>query len=59
MFVCTCVAVLVSQYTEGLKSPQIPTRCGSALALGCLPRFMIHSKLKQVCLKYCVHLLAI
>lgn len=40
--------VLVSQYTEGLKSPQIPTRCGSALALGCLPRFMIHSKLKQI-----------
>eukprot|EP00064_Thunnus_orientalis_P012161 superscaffoldBa00001828_g12195 len=39
--------VLVSQYTEGLKSPQILTRCGSALALGCLPRFMIHSKLKQ------------
>lgn len=40
--------VLVSQYTEGLKSPQILTRCGSALALGCLPRFMIHSKLKQI-----------
>uniref|UniRef100_A0A4W6FZD4 Tubulin-specific chaperone D n=1 Tax=Lates calcarifer TaxID=8187 RepID=A0A4W6FZD4_LATCA len=42
--------VLVSQYIEGLKSPQMLTRCGSALALGCLPRFMIHSKLKQVCL---------
>ncbi|XP_042361024.1 tubulin-specific chaperone D isoform X2 [Plectropomus leopardus] len=40
--------VLVSQYTEGLKSPQMLTRCGSALALGCLPRFMIHSKLKQI-----------
>ncbi|KAM7387217.1 hypothetical protein PAMA_009704 [Pampus argenteus] len=40
--------VLVSQYTEGLKSPQILTRCGSALALGCLPRFMIHNKLKQI-----------
>uniref|UniRef100_A0A3B5AMD7 Tubulin-specific chaperone D n=1 Tax=Stegastes partitus TaxID=144197 RepID=A0A3B5AMD7_9TELE len=43
--------VLVSQYIEGLKSSQMLTRCGSALALGCLPRFMIHSKLKQVCLK--------
>ncbi|XP_070704399.1 tubulin-specific chaperone D [Pempheris klunzingeri] len=39
--------VLVSQYIEGLKSPQMLTRCGSALALGCLPRFMIHSKLTQ------------
>lgn len=42
---------LVSQYTEGLKSQQMLTRCGSALALGCLPRFMIRSKLKQVCLE--------
>ncbi|CAJ1075190.1 tubulin-specific chaperone D [Xyrichtys novacula] len=40
--------VLVSQYTEGLQNPQMLTRCGSALALGCLPRFMIHSKLKQI-----------
>ncbi|KAM7371736.1 hypothetical protein PAMP_008946 [Pampus punctatissimus] len=40
--------VLVSQYTEGLKSTQILTRCGSALALGCLPNFMIHNKLKQI-----------
>lgn len=40
--------VLVSQYVEGLKSPQMLTRCGSALALGCLPRFMIHSKLEQI-----------
>ncbi|XP_022608201.1 tubulin-specific chaperone D isoform X3 [Seriola dumerili] len=40
--------VLVSQYIEGLKNPQTLTRCGSALALGCLPRFMIHSKLKQI-----------
>ncbi|XP_016895946.1 tubulin-specific chaperone D isoform X2 [Cynoglossus semilaevis] len=39
---------LVSQYIEGLSSPQMLTRCGSALALGCLPRFMIHGKLKQV-----------
>ncbi|KAM9346639.1 tubulin-specific chaperone D [Symphorus nematophorus] len=39
---------LVSQYTEGLKSQQMQTRCGSALALGCLPAFMIHSKLKQI-----------
>lgn len=49
VFVSACVDVLVSQYTEGLKSPQMLTRCGSALALGCLPRFMIHRKLKQVC----------
>ncbi|KAG7242810.1 hypothetical protein INR49_018065 [Caranx melampygus] len=40
--------VLVSQYIEGLNSPQTFTRCGSALALGCLPGFMIHSKLKQI-----------
>ncbi|KAM6904829.1 LOW QUALITY PROTEIN: tubulin-specific chaperone D [Xenentodon cancila] len=40
--------VLVSRYVEGLKSPQMLTRSGSALALGCLPRFMIHSKLKQI-----------
>uniref|UniRef100_A0A8C9YCU9 Tubulin-specific chaperone D n=1 Tax=Sander lucioperca TaxID=283035 RepID=A0A8C9YCU9_SANLU len=40
--------VLVSQYIEGLKSPQMLTRCGSALALGSLPRFMIHSKLNQI-----------
>ncbi|XP_041812434.1 tubulin-specific chaperone D [Chelmon rostratus] len=40
--------VLVSQYIEGLKSPQMLTRCGSALALGCLPRFMIHGKLRQI-----------
>uniref|UniRef100_A0A3Q3IL70 Tubulin-specific chaperone D n=1 Tax=Monopterus albus TaxID=43700 RepID=A0A3Q3IL70_MONAL len=40
--------VLVSQYIEGLKSPQLLTRSGSALALGCLPRFMIHTKMKQI-----------
>uniref|UniRef100_A0A3B3Z090 Tubulin-specific chaperone D n=1 Tax=Poecilia mexicana TaxID=48701 RepID=A0A3B3Z090_9TELE len=39
---------LISQYLEGLMSPQLLTRCGSARALGCLPRFMIHSKLKQI-----------
>lgn len=44
----TYLDVLVSQYINGLKSPQILTRSGSALALGCLPRVMIHSKLKQV-----------
>lgn len=48
LFLCTCLDVLVSWYIEGLKSPQILTRSGSALALGCLPRLMIHSKLKQV-----------
>nr|XP_046270183.1 tubulin-specific chaperone D [Scatophagus argus] len=40
--------VLVSQYTDWLKSPQMLAPCGSALALGCLPRFMIHGKLKQI-----------
>ncbi|KAK5913976.1 hypothetical protein CgunFtcFv8_008450 [Champsocephalus gunnari] len=40
--------VLVSQYIEGLKSPQMLICCGSALALGCLPRFMIHGKVKQI-----------
>ncbi|KAF6727713.1 Tubulin-specific chaperone D [Oryzias melastigma] len=40
--------VLVSRYIEGLKSPQIPTRCGSARALGCLPRVMIQGKLNQI-----------
>uniref|UniRef100_A0A671YZX4 Tubulin-specific chaperone D n=1 Tax=Sparus aurata TaxID=8175 RepID=A0A671YZX4_SPAAU len=42
---------LVSQYIEGLKSPQMLARCGSALALGCLPTFMIHGKVMQVCLE--------
>uniref|UniRef100_A0A665URZ8 Tubulin-specific chaperone D n=1 Tax=Echeneis naucrates TaxID=173247 RepID=A0A665URZ8_ECHNA len=40
--------VLVSQYIEGLESPKTLTRCGAALALGCLPRFMIHGKVKQI-----------
>ncbi|XP_017280923.1 tubulin-specific chaperone D [Kryptolebias marmoratus] len=40
--------VLVSQYIEGLKSPQVLNRSGSALALGCLPRAMLHNKLKQI-----------
>uniref|UniRef100_A0A3Q3WQ25 Tubulin-specific chaperone D n=1 Tax=Mola mola TaxID=94237 RepID=A0A3Q3WQ25_MOLML len=40
--------VLVSRYIEGLKSQQMFTCCGSALALGCLPRFIIHGKLKQI-----------
>ncbi|KAF3700092.1 Tubulin-specific chaperone D Beta-tubulin cofactor D Tubulin-folding cofactor D [Channa argus] len=40
--------VLVSQYIDGLKSPQMLIRCGSALALGSLPQFMIHGKLKQI-----------
>uniref|UniRef100_A0A671Z025 Tubulin-specific chaperone D n=1 Tax=Sparus aurata TaxID=8175 RepID=A0A671Z025_SPAAU len=39
---------LVSQYIEGLKSPQMLARCGSALALGCLPTFMIHGKVMQI-----------
>lgn len=39
---------LVSRYVDGLKSPQMLTCRGSALALTSLPRFMIHSKLKQI-----------
>ncbi|KAG7458419.1 tubulin-specific chaperone D isoform X1 [Solea senegalensis] len=39
---------LVSRYVDGLKSPQILMRCGSALALGCLPRFIISGKLEQI-----------
>uniref|UniRef100_A0A671Z020 Tubulin-specific chaperone D n=1 Tax=Sparus aurata TaxID=8175 RepID=A0A671Z020_SPAAU len=35
-------------YIEGLKSPQMLARCGSALALGCLPTFMIHGKVMQI-----------
>uniref|UniRef100_A0AAR2IWP8 Tubulin-specific chaperone D n=1 Tax=Pygocentrus nattereri TaxID=42514 RepID=A0AAR2IWP8_PYGNA len=41
---------LVSQYLAALRSPEVLTRCGCALALGSLPRFMIHSKLQQVIL---------
>ncbi|XP_051905785.1 tubulin-specific chaperone D isoform X1 [Hippocampus zosterae] len=41
-------SVLIAQYIEELQSPQLLTRCGSALALGCLPTFMIHSKLTQI-----------
>uniref|UniRef100_A0A6Q2WXQ2 Tubulin-specific chaperone D n=1 Tax=Esox lucius TaxID=8010 RepID=A0A6Q2WXQ2_ESOLU len=33
---------------SGLKSPEVLTRCGSALALGSLPRFMISGKLDRV-----------
>ncbi|KAK7939149.1 hypothetical protein WMY93_002475 [Mugilogobius chulae] len=40
--------VLISQYIEGVQSPQMFTRCGSALALGALPKFFIQSKLKQI-----------
>lgn len=43
--------VLVSHYINELKSHQMATCCGSALALGCLPRFLISGKLKQVCLE--------
>uniref|UniRef100_A0A8C9TIV3 Tubulin-specific chaperone D n=1 Tax=Scleropages formosus TaxID=113540 RepID=A0A8C9TIV3_SCLFO len=39
---------LVTQYIAGLRSPEVLTRCGCALALGSLPRFMIRSKLQQV-----------
>ncbi|XP_061556153.1 tubulin-specific chaperone D [Phycodurus eques] len=41
-------SALVCQYMDELQSPQMLTRCGSALALGCLPGFMIHGKLKQI-----------
>ncbi|KAG7460255.1 hypothetical protein MATL_G00219380 [Megalops atlanticus] len=40
--------LLVSQYIAALKSPEVLTRCGCALALGSLPQFMIQSKLHQV-----------
>ncbi|XP_038158483.1 tubulin-specific chaperone D [Cyprinodon tularosa] len=40
--------VLISQYLEGLKSSQVLCCCGSARALGSLPRFMIHGKLMQI-----------
>uniref|UniRef100_A0A8K9XXD6 Tubulin-specific chaperone D n=1 Tax=Oncorhynchus mykiss TaxID=8022 RepID=A0A8K9XXD6_ONCMY len=36
------------QMQAGLKSTEVLTRCGSALALGSLPRFMIHGKLHQI-----------
>ncbi|KAI4896653.1 hypothetical protein NFI96_000777, partial [Prochilodus magdalenae] len=39
---------LVSQYLAALRSPEVLTRCGCALALGSLPRFMIHNKFQQV-----------
>ncbi|KAM4531066.1 tubulin-specific chaperone D [Odontesthes bonariensis] len=40
--------ILVSRYIEGLKSPQMLTRSGSALALGGLPKAMINNNLKQM-----------
>uniref|UniRef100_A0A8C5E7Q7 Tubulin-specific chaperone D n=1 Tax=Gouania willdenowi TaxID=441366 RepID=A0A8C5E7Q7_GOUWI len=43
--------VLVSRYINGLQSAQLLVRCGSALALGCLPAFMIHGKVEQVYMK--------
>ncbi|XP_064170432.1 tubulin-specific chaperone D [Anguilla rostrata] len=39
---------LVSQYIAALRSPEALIRCGCALALGSLPRFMIQNKLQQV-----------
>lgn len=39
---------LVSRYVDGLRSPQVLTCRGSALALASLPRFMIRGKLEQV-----------
>ncbi|XP_006635580.2 tubulin-specific chaperone D [Lepisosteus oculatus] len=39
---------LVSRYTAELQSTEMLTRCGCALALGSLPRFMIHQRLQQV-----------
>ncbi|XP_062389202.1 tubulin-specific chaperone D [Sardina pilchardus] len=40
--------VLVSQYIEALKNAEVLTRCGCALALGSLPRFILRTKLQQV-----------
>uniref|UniRef100_W5JY97 Tubulin-specific chaperone D n=1 Tax=Astyanax mexicanus TaxID=7994 RepID=W5JY97_ASTMX len=51
VYVCVCVCVLeklVSQYLSALKSTEMLSCCGCALALGSLPRFMIHNKLQQV-----------
>lgn len=48
VFVHTHADMLVSQYIQELKSQQMLTCCGAALALGCLPKFMINGKLKQV-----------
>ncbi|XP_072531302.1 tubulin-specific chaperone D [Salminus brasiliensis] len=39
---------LVSHYLAALKSPEMLACCGCALALGSLPRFMIHNKLQQI-----------
>ncbi|MBN3310433.1 TBCD protein, partial [Amia calva] len=39
---------LVSRYTTELQNPEVLTRCGCALALGALPRFMLQHKLQQV-----------
>ncbi|KAM9783426.1 tubulin-specific chaperone D isoform 1-T8 [Syngnathus typhle] len=41
-------SALVTRYTEELRSPQMLSRCSSALALGCLPGFMSRGKLKQI-----------
>ncbi|XP_063077112.1 tubulin-specific chaperone D [Engraulis encrasicolus] len=40
--------LLVSQYTEALRSTEVLTRCGCALALGSLPSFIMQGKLQQV-----------
>ncbi|KAJ8251398.1 hypothetical protein GJAV_G00220910 [Gymnothorax javanicus] len=40
--------LLVGQYLAALRSPEILIRCGCALALGSLPRFMIQNKLEPV-----------
>ncbi|KAJ3601262.1 hypothetical protein NHX12_032235, partial [Muraenolepis orangiensis] len=40
--------LLVSQYVAGLKSPELFSRCSSALALGCLPKCMTEGKLQQI-----------
>uniref|UniRef100_A0A671Z013 Tubulin-specific chaperone D n=1 Tax=Sparus aurata TaxID=8175 RepID=A0A671Z013_SPAAU len=43
------VIAFKKEYMQGeLNSPQMLARCGSALALGCLPTFMIHGKVMQI-----------
>nr|XP_014348904.1 PREDICTED: tubulin-specific chaperone D [Latimeria chalumnae] len=41
-------AKLVEQYTAELQNTEEMTRCGFALALGALPKFMLNGKLQQI-----------
>ncbi|XP_076866238.1 tubulin-specific chaperone D isoform X2 [Brachyhypopomus gauderio] len=39
---------LVGRYVDALRSAEVQSRSGAALALGALPPFMIHHKLQQI-----------